>query len=64
MTPVKQVCIANYIDNMQLCIGVIMVVIVIAWWLDLQLHMQSVPVTAKVVRSNPDHGGCTRHNII
>ena len=30
--------------------------IVVAWWLDLQLHMQSVPITTKVVSSNPAHG--------
>jgi hypothetical protein len=31
-------------------------VIVIVWYLDLQLPMQSVPITTKVVSSNPGHG--------
>ena len=28
----------------------------IVWYLDLQLHVQSVPITAKVLSSNPVHG--------
>jgi hypothetical protein len=32
------------------------VVVVIVWYLDLQLPMQSVPVTTNVVSSNPAHG--------
>ena len=32
------------------------VVVVIVWWLDLQLHVQSVPTITKVVSSNPAHG--------
>jgi hypothetical protein len=28
----------------------------IVWWLDLQLLVQSVPVTTKVVSLNPAHG--------
>jgi hypothetical protein len=32
------------------------VVAVIAWWLDLQLPMQSVPITTDVVSSNLDQG--------
>ena len=32
------------------------VVVVIAWSLDLQLHVQSVPITYKVVSSNPVYG--------
>jgi len=31
--------------------------IVIAWQLDLQLHVQSVSITTVVVSSNPAHGG-------
>jgi hypothetical protein len=31
-------------------------VVVIVWYLDLQLHVQSVPITTKVVSSNPVHG--------
>jgi hypothetical protein len=34
--------------------GVIMVLI--AWQLDLQLPMQSLPITTKVVSSNPTQG--------
>jgi len=34
--------------------GAIMVVII--WWLDLQLPVQSVPITTKVVSSNPVYG--------
>ena len=32
------------------------VVVVIAWLLDLQLPMQSVPITTKYMSSNPAHG--------
>ena len=32
------------------------VVVVIVWLLDLQLPMQSVPITTKVVSCNPAHG--------
>ena len=32
------------------------VVVVIEWWLDLQLHVQSVAIATKVVSSNPAHG--------
>ena len=31
-------------------------VVVIVWYLDLQLHVHSVPITTKVVSSNPVHG--------
>ena len=31
-------------------------VVVIVWYLDLQLHVQSVPITTKVVSSNPVNG--------
>jgi hypothetical protein len=34
-------------------------VVVIVWLLDLQLPMQSVPITTNVVSSTPDHAGCT-----
>ena len=34
--------------------GVVMVVIV--WWLDLQLLVQSVPITTNFTGSNPVHG--------
>ena len=29
------------------------VVVVLVWWLDLELHMPSVPITTKIVSSNP-----------
>jgi hypothetical protein len=32
------------------------VVVVIVWYLDLRLHVLSVPITTKVVSSNPVHG--------
>jgi len=32
------------------------IVVVILWWLDLLLPMQSVPITTNVVSSNPAHG--------
>ena len=35
-------------------IGTVMVVII--WWLDLQLPVQSFPITTKVVSVNPIHG--------
>ena len=35
-------------------LGAVLVVIVL--WLDLQLHVQSVPITTKVVSSSPVHG--------
>ena len=31
------------------------VVVVIVWWLNLQLPVQSVPITTQVVSSNPVH---------
>jgi len=40
------------------------VLVVIVWWLDLQLTMQSVPITTNVVDSNPDQARCTRYNIM
>jgi len=43
-------------------IGVVLVVII--WKLDLQLPMQSVPITNNVVSSNPAKTRCTRYNIM
>jgi hypothetical protein len=40
------------------------VVIVIVWYLDLQLPMQSVPITTKVVNLNPFIARCTRYSIM
>ena len=40
------------------------VVVVIAWWLDLQLPVQSVPITTNVVGSNPVHGDTTLCDIV
>ena len=40
--------------------------VVIVWWLDLQLPMQSVSITTKVVSSNPAYGEVcsTQHYVI
>ena len=35
-----------------------------AWLLDIQLPVQSVSITTKVVRSNPAQARCTRYNIM
>ena len=40
------------------------VVMVIVWWLDLQLHKQSIPITTNVVISNLAQARCTRFNIM
>ena len=40
------------------------VVVVIIWYLDLQIPMQSVPITTNVVSSNSTQARCTRYNII
>ena len=40
-----------FLDNIQ---GTVEVMIV--WQLDLQLPMQSLPITTNIVNSNPDHG--------
>ena len=40
---------------------VMVVVVMIVWKLDLQLPVQSVPITTKVVSSNPVH--CEAHLI-
>ena len=33
------------------------VVAMIVWWLDIQLAMQSVPITINILSLNPAHGG-------
>ena len=38
------------------------IVVMIVWQLDLQLPMQSVPITTKVVSSNPAQARCTPYN--
>ena len=40
-------------DCIRSFMGAVVVVVVIVWQLDLQLHVQSVPITTKVVSSNP-----------
>jgi hypothetical protein len=40
------------------------IVVVIVWQLDLQLPMQSVPITTNIVSSNPAQARCTRYNIM
>jgi len=37
-------------------------VVVIVWYLDLQLLMQSVPITTEVLSLNPAQARCTRYN--
>jgi hypothetical protein len=37
--------------------------VVIVWQLDLQLTVQSVPITTKVVSSNPVHARCTWYTL-
>ena len=36
----------------------------VVWKLDLQLPVQSVPITTKVVHSNPTQVGYSRYNIM
>jgi hypothetical protein len=38
--------------------------VVIVWLLDLQLPVQSVPITINVVCSNPAQAMCTQYNIM
>jgi len=40
------------------------VVVVIVWLLDLQLPLESVPITTNVVSSNHAQTRCTRYNIM
>jgi hypothetical protein len=42
----------------------VVVVILIVWLLDLQRHMQSVPITTKLWIRIPMMARCTRYNII
>ena len=40
-------------------------VVVVQWWLKLQLPVQSVSITTNVVTSNPvNHAMCTRYNVM
>ena len=39
-------------------------VVVIVWLLDLQLPIQSLPITTNVVSSNPVQARCNRYNIM
>jgi len=39
-------------------------VVMIVWKLDLQLPVQSAPITTKFVSSNPVHGEVYRYNIM
>jgi hypothetical protein len=40
----------------KLVLAICMIIGVVVWCLDLQLPMQSVPITAKVMSLNPTHG--------
>jgi hypothetical protein len=42
--------------------GAVMVVTI--WYLDIQLPVQSLPITTNVVNLNPANGRCTRYNIM
>ena len=54
--------ISMILDGTEVYKGAVMLVIV--WQLDLQLTMQSVPITTKVVSLNPAQTRCTRYNIM
>ena len=43
-------------EHLLLSLHVETVVVVIVWYLDLQIYMQSVPITTKVLSSNSAHG--------
>jgi predicted GNAT superfamily acetyltransferase len=59
----QEVSYCAYISsNFNFGLGTIVVVIV--WELDLQLPVQSVPITINVVSSNPIQVRCTRHSIM
>ena len=47
-----------------LSIHILTVVVLIIWWLDLQLHIQSVPITSKVVSLNTTQARFTECNIM
>jgi hypothetical protein len=54
-----------HIDEVELQLHEEAVVAVIVWYLYLQLPVQSVPITTKVVSSsNPTQTRCTRYNIM
>ena len=42
--------------------GVGPVVVLVVWELDLQLPMQSVPITTNIVSSKPTLARCTQYN--
>lgn len=52
-----------YIDYFGDCYLSEAVVVVIVWYLDLQLPMQAFPITTKVVSSNPAEARLTRYYI-
>jgi hypothetical protein len=58
---VRQVILIVIIDLLQ-ARGAVLVMIV--WWLDLQLPMQSVHITTNFVSSNPSHGEIYLNNIM
>jgi hypothetical protein len=37
--------------------------VVVIWWLDLQLHVQSVAITTNVASSNPIHDVISYHTV-
>jgi len=38
--------------------------VMIAWWFDIKLPMQFVPISTNVVSSNPARARCTRYSIM
>ena len=64
MFPTKQ-SVETYCDcycSSFLSLGAVAIVIV--WLLDLQLPIQSMPITTNIVSLNPVQARCTRHNIM
>jgi hypothetical protein len=50
------------VNQTQTFMGAVMVVTI--WYLDIQLPVQSLPITTNVVNLNPANGRCTRYNIM
>ena len=59
---VKHFYIYQYYTSRESC-SCLRAVNVVVWQLDLQLSMQSVPITTKVVNSNSAQARCTQYNI-
>jgi hypothetical protein len=53
-------CRWSSFPNLPVMLGVVVIIL----WLDLQLPMQSVPITNNVASSNPVQERCTLYNIM